>query len=274
MIKKIFDKLEDFIYKKIIRNIVFISRIGRRSMFGYADTGLNFDYIYRNQAKGYTRLGKTVDKILLNLPAAKATRFRKDKIVGILREEVNKNKNQGVKTRIVDIASGPARYIVELITEDIENYVEALCLDIDRLSLIYGKKIAGKKPILYKKSNVLRISPHHKRFSQKKNWRPNVIVASGFYEYLDDKTAISSLKTIKDFLETNGLLLLITQRDNPNRKLIEKLGVTKSGKRWILFYREPPVIEKWLRDIGYRHIEIEVDPWRMYVFYKGRKSYL
>jgi SAM-dependent methyltransferase len=239
-------------------------------MFGYADSGINFDHIYRNEARGYTKLGKIIDRLLLNLPAAKATRYRKEKIIEILRKEMKQNMVKGIKTRIVDIASGPARYLVELITKEIENNVEVLCLDIDRASLAHGKKIAGTRPILYKKANVLRIGRHHKRLSEKIGWQPNLIVASGFYEYLEDRLVISSLKMIKNSLERGGLLLFITQRDSPNRKLIEKLGITKSGEKWVLFYREPELIKKLLKDIGYNDIGIEVDPWGMYVFYTGR----
>lgn len=267
---QIFGKIEDFFYKRVVKPIIFSSRLGRKSMFGYADSGINFDHIYTNEAKGYTKFGKIIDRVLLNLPAAKATRYRKEKIIKILREEIDKNTSLNKKTRIVDIASGPARYLVELITDDIKDSVEALCLDVDVHSLDYGKNIAGGRPILYKKSNVLKIGAHHKRLSEKRNWQPNVVVSSGLYEYLDDESVISSLKIIKNYLGKDGLLLFITQRDSPNRKLIEKVGITKSGKEWKLFYREPKLIEAWLKETGYKDISVEIDPWRMYVYYQGR----
>jgi len=244
--------------------------LGRKTMFGYADSGLNFDHIYRNEAKGYTKFGKIVDRILLNLPACKATRHRKEKVIDILRKEIDKNISQGKKARIVDLASGPARYLVELITEDLEKNVEALCLDINPHSLSYGKKIAGRRPILYKRSNVLRLGSHHRRLSEKKQWRPNIVVASGLYEYTNDDLSQATLEMVKDSLEQNGFLLLITQQGSPNKKLIEKIGVTQSGEKWILFYRKPEIITKWLDNLGYRDIEVETDPWKMYVFYKAR----
>ncbi len=266
----ILGKIEDFFYKRIVKPLIFSSRLGRKSMFGYADSGINFDHIYSNEAKGYTKLGRIIDRILLNLPAAKATRYRKDKVISILKDEINKNIAKNKKTRIVDLASGPARYLVELITDDMKDRIEVLCLDIDKHSLDHGRKMAGNRPMLYRKSNILRIGSHHKRLSEKRGWSPNVVISSGLYEYLDDESVVSSLKTIKDYLEPGGLLLFITQRDSPNRKLIEKVGITKSGKEWKLFYRDPKLIEKWLVDLGYSDINTEIDPWGMYVFYKGR----
>ncbi len=274
MIPKIVSSIEDLFYSRIVKPVIFTSRLGRRSMFGYADSGLNFDHIYGNKAKGYNRFGKAVDRILLNLPACKATRYRKERIIKILDEEIKKNISRGKKTRIVDLASGPARYLVDLMTDDLKNQAEALCLDIDLHSLNYGKKIAGSRPILYKKSNILKIGSHYKRFSINKRWHPNIVIASGFYEYIDDELANAALRLINGFLEPGGLLLLITQRDSPNRKLIEKVGLTKSGKKWVLFYREPELIKQWIREAGYKNIGIEVDPWRMYVFYTARKALL
>jgi len=233
--KTLYVKAEDFLYKRVVKNMLFSSRLGRKSIMGYADSGINFDHIYRNQTKGYTRFGRLVDRVLLNLPAAKATRHRKDRIISLLRNEVYKNISQEKQTKIVDLASGPSRYIVELLSEDLKKDVEVLCLDADRHVLDYGKRLAKDRPILYKKSNVLRIGKHYKSFIEKKGWRPNIVVVSGFYEYLDDETVKTSLRMIKDSLDVGGLLLFVTQRNNPNRKLIEKVGITKAGKSWVLF---------------------------------------
>jgi SAM-dependent methyltransferase len=265
------DKIDNFFYNRILRPIFFTSRLGRKTMFGYADSGISFDHIYRNEAKGYTRIGKIVDRMLLDLPACKATRHRKETLIKILKKEIESNIFRNKKTRIADLASGPARYLVELITPETEKHVEVLCLDIDSRSLNYGKNMAGSRPMLYKKSNVLRLGSHHKHFAEKRKWQPNVIVVSGFYEYISNDLALHTLKAIKNLLEPGGLLLLVTQRDSPNRKLIEKLGITKSGREWVLFYREPDLIIKWMVDIGYKDIDVKVDPWQMYVFFQGRK---
>ncbi len=267
------DKIDNFFYNGIVRPIIFTSRLGRKTMFGYANSGINFDHIYGNKAKGYTRFGKIIDKILLRLPACKATQNRKEKIITILNKEIQKNISLNKKTRIVDIASGPARYLVDLIAQDMTNNIEALCFDIDMHSLDYGKKIAGDKPILYKKSDVLKIGGHHKFFSKKKDWKPNVIIASGFFEYINDETSVAILKNILDFLEKDGFLLLITQKDSPNRKLIEHVGITNDKKKWVLFYRDQKIVEGWLTKLGYQNVVSEIDPWNMYVFYEGRKYF-
>lgn len=265
------EKIERIFYDKILRGLIFTSRLGRKSMMGYADSGINFDYIYRNAPSGYSRIGKMVDRILLNLPAAKATRNRKNKIIEILKDEIENNKRLSKKTKIVDLASGPARYLIELISDYNKDHVEILCLDLDRRALALGKKQSQNKPILYKKANVLRFNPHYKRISEKHSWKPNLVLISGLYEYQEDKIVIESLKYIHENLEDNGLLFLITQIGNPNRKLIEKLGITRSGKSWVLFYRDPPTLNHFIEESGFGEISIEIDKWKMYAFCTARK---
>ncbi|MDD5071051.1 MAG: class I SAM-dependent methyltransferase family protein, partial [Candidatus Omnitrophica bacterium] len=191
-------------------------------MFGYADSGINFDHIYKNEAKGYNNFGIIVDRILLNLPASKATRYRKDKIVKILRNEIKNNTGAGIETRVVDMASGSSRYIIELLASDLSAKIEALCLDIDSKVIEYGRKMSGSLSLAYKKANVLRIGKHHQRLLTKKKWFPNIIISSGFYEYLDDTTTVKSFEQMYSALSDCGLFIVVTQQNSPNRRLIEK----------------------------------------------------
>ena len=109
MFKKIKSQIENFWYKVILKNLLSLSKLGRTSIKGGADSGLNFDHMYRNNPKGITVFGKFVDRVLLNLPSVKATRQRKEVIIKILQNEVANNLILNKKSRILDLASGPAR---------------------------------------------------------------------------------------------------------------------------------------------------------------------
>ncbi len=272
IIKNISDSFKSIFYYRIVKPLLYTSRLGRRSMFGYADSGLNFDHIYRNTAKGYTRFGILIDRILLNLPSAKATRYRKEKIIEIVNSEIKKNTSKGKKTRIVDLASGPSRYLVELITDKNKDCVEGLCLDVDRRNLEFGRKLAAGKPLIFKRANVLNLD-HYKRLSEKITWVPNLILCSGLYEYLEEDDVKKSLKDVFVSLDKGGFLLFVTQMGNPNRELLEKLGKIRQGKSWVLFYREPGLLRDWMGQAGFSDIDVKIDPWKMYTFCSGRKIY-
>src|SRR3989338_6037770 len=108
---KLKQQIDDFVYKKIIRSLLLTSCFGRKSVLGRSESGVNFEYMYDNKSHGYTWLGKLVDRILLNLPAVKATRNRKDSILKILKNEIKDNIIREIHTKIVDIGSGFIYYL-------------------------------------------------------------------------------------------------------------------------------------------------------------------
>lgn len=270
MVLNIKSRLENFWYKKVLKNIIFLSKLGRSSIRGFADSGLNFDHMYTNNPKGINIFGRFVDRLLLNLPSVKATRHRKDIIVKIIQNEIANNLMLNKKTKILDIASGPARYLVELLNNYKQQDIEVLCVDKDRRALNFGRILAGNKPIRYAKADIFK-AKHLKRLSRQILWKPNIIIVSGLFEYKEDDTVKKLLKEIYDHIEYDGLFLFISQVDNPSKKLMSKVCVTSEGKSWELIYRKPEIFRKWLLNSGFKNIIISVDKWGMYEFCTCKK---
>jgi hypothetical protein len=262
--------LENLLYRRVIRNIMFPSRLGRRTILGYADSGITFDRIYLNIPRGYTKFGTMIDFFLLNLPVARATRKRQKNLKKIINEEINRNLSFNKTTKILNLASGPARYLLELINTENKKHVEILCLDIDKHSLQFGKKLVRDRPARFGKANVFRLQ-HYKRAGEKLNWKPNVILASGLYFYYGDDIVINSFKEVCKHIDSEGLFIFDHLIGNPNRKLLAKVCITTRGKPWEFFYRKPMQIIAWLKDIGFTDIKYITDSWKMYIIYKARK---
>lgn len=262
--------LDKFWYNKIIKNLLSLSKLGRTSIKGNADSGLNFDHMYRNNPKGVTAFGKFVDRLLLNLPSVRATRHRKQIIIKILKNEIANNFILDKKSRIIDIASGPARYLVELINDSNQNNIEVLCIDKDRRSLNFGKILAGAKPIRYTKADILK-TRHLRKLGERIFWKPNIILCSGLFEYRDDFFVKKVLREVLESIDSDGLFIFISQADNPSKKLMGKVGTTSEGKSWDLIYRNPEQLRGWLLDVGFRDVIISLDRWGMYEFCTCRK---
>lgn len=271
MAKTLKEKIEKILYGSIIKRLMAISKLGRTTMSGQADSGLNIDYMYRNKPKGITNAGKIVDKILLNLPSVQATRHKKDIIGKILLNDIANNIILQRKTRIVDIASGPARYIVDAITTYNQGNIEVLCLDSDKRSINFGKVIAGKKPIRYAKANVFKLK-HLKTFAQKIFWTPNIVIATGFFEILSDEIFEKLLREIYAHIDKDGLVLFTAQANNPSKKLMSKIGKKQDGTEWNVYFRTPEYLREIMLKIGFRNVVISVDKWGIYEYCTGRKS--
>ncbi len=266
--------IEDFVYKKVIRNILLMSKLGRQSVLGEASTGYNFDHMYTNKPDGYLGIGRIIDYILLHLPAVKATRARKENIIAILAAEIEQRKKNGKVTRIMDVACGAGRYLAELDAKFKESDIEIIGIDYDTKSLILGESIAksynvSEKSIRFLKGDIFRLD-HLKRLGTKIEWCPHIIIASGLVEYLDDNVVQDVFRQIHEALDDGGCFLFVSQQNNPSRKLMEKVGTTKNGP-WILHYRQPSVLCDWLREVGFKDIHFRTDQWGMYDLFTIKK---
>lgn len=269
-IKAIIEKADDFWYKRILKNILFLSKLGKTSIEGESDSGINFDHMYQNAPAGANIFGVFIDRVLLNLPSVKATRNRKEIIIKILQNEVANNLILKRKARILDIASGPARYLVELLSGYNQDQIEILCIDKDRKSLNFGKILSRGKPIRYARADVLK-SEHLKNLAKKISWLPNIVLISGLFEYKSDVFVKRVLSEVHSSLENDGLFIFVSQVDNPSKKLMSKICTTSEGKRWELVYRNPETFRRWLLDLQFRDVIVSVDKWGMYEFCTCRK---
>jgi len=267
--------VEDFFYKKIVRNALLLSQFGRRSSKGEAATGYNFDYMYENKAHGVWGLDLLLDKILLNLPAVQATRNRRVCITKILSNEIQNNKLKGKTTRILDLACGAGRYLTDIAKIYPNERIEIVGVDLDNKSLELAKSLSERENITrdrirFVKGNVFKLSVL-KKLGQQIEWRPNVIIASGLTVYIDDDKVTDLLKAIMGGLDNNGLILIDSQENNPSRKLMEKALKTKDGA-WVLYYRPAEQWRQWLHEFGYQNIIVSRDPWQMYNICTARKN--
>ena len=129
MFKRLIARSDDFFYRVILRSILKLSKLGHGFIISGAESGENFEHIYNNKSQGTYLIGKCIDRILLNLPSVRATRARKEEIKKLLRKEISHNRSAGSKTRVLDLASGGARYLRELTVEHENGDIESLCID-------------------------------------------------------------------------------------------------------------------------------------------------
>ena len=107
-------------------------------------SGKMLDYVYRNTPSGKTFLGKQLDKAFLNHPGWVAIRFRRLNLESLLTEALQ--EKTGV-VRLIDIASGPADYILSVLEKSGNGRIEAICQDLDARWLEEGRQNAATRGI-------------------------------------------------------------------------------------------------------------------------------
>ncbi len=89
------------------------------------------DYIYKNEPEGKLFIGKLIDKIYLNHPGWQDVRTRKNNLTLNLKDAVNYVLQEKNEVRICDVASGPARYLLDVFEEFKGKPVSAELKDLD-----------------------------------------------------------------------------------------------------------------------------------------------
>lgn len=273
MIRRLAARLEDFFYRGILRNLLKTSKLGYGLVVTGAESGANFEHMYNNRPEGKFIIGRFIDKALLNLPAVHATRGRKEDIKRVLWNEVNNNRLMGKKTRVLDLASGGARYLRELAEEHRNGDIESICIDKDETCIQLGNDLLNReslKNIRFFRGDIFRLS-HLKGLSSKIRWLPNVVIASGLFIYFNNQMVEKMIREIFDILPREGFIIFSSYESLNTRKLMRKTMSTSSGKEWTLYYRKPDYWRQLLYDIGFKQIFILRDQWGMNNICTARK---
>jgi len=276
MLKRLIARLDDFLYRVILKNLLQLSKLGHGCIVEGAESGVNFEHMYNNVPEGKLVIGKIIDKILLGLKACQATRIRKDEIKSILWNQVQNNMRQNRKTKVLDLASGGARYLRELKEEHNAGRMESICIDKDPQCVRLGRELSEKEGVLnirFFRGDLFKLD-FLRKFGSKKKWRPDVIIASGLLIYFNDETSEKILREIHKALTDDGVVIFQSYENLDTKKLMRKTLATSKGESWTLYYRKPDFWRSLLSGIGFRDIFITRDQWHMNNVCSGRKRRL
>src|SRR5262245_19441013 len=96
------------------------------------DSGLSLDYVYENRPNGWSPLGRLIDKSYLNSIGWRGIRERKRNLNKALRDLVLKVHRENRPVRILDIAAGAGRYVIETIRDMPEIPISATLCDYEQ----------------------------------------------------------------------------------------------------------------------------------------------
>ncbi|MET9554773.1 class I SAM-dependent methyltransferase family protein [Streptomyces sp. NPDC006645] len=219
-------------------------RVGYRHGF---DSGSMLDYVYVNKAGGFPLVGHVIDRVYLNAVGWRAIRARRDLLKDVLVKEIAR---RGGGARVLDVASGPGRYLQDLLTEYPPGAVHVECRDMDRAGLAQGERQAAERGltgISYAYGDALDPAPSPEA--------PDIIVVSGLYELLLDDTVIeASVARLRDMLAPGGVLVFTTQTHHPQLEFIANVLPNREGVLWQMRCRPVELAERWAARAGFTEV--------------------
>ncbi|MGW8380230.1 class I SAM-dependent methyltransferase family protein [Streptomyces sp. ODS28] len=186
---------------------------GVRTGLGHGfGSGVMADYAYRAVPQPHPLLpllGRLADRRFLEQPCWSALRSRRDLLGRVLREEI---ACRGGEIRVLDVASGPGRYLLDLLVEEQPGgQLRVVCRDLAPESLRAGRRLAlrcglPEDSVTYERGDALDPAPLPGGAA------PDIVIASGLYELVPDDEAVrESLERLRGMLAPDGVLLFTTR---------------------------------------------------------------
>ena len=235
------------------------------------DSGLSLDYVYENKPRGRTPLGRLIDHSYLNSIGWRGIRQRKANLKVALTDTIGRLHREGEPIRILDIAAGAGRYVMETIHEmkDLPisaalcDYKEENVLAITALAQEFGlTNITVKPNDAFDAKATGSISP-----------KPTVGIVSGLYELFPSNPAVlNSLRGLADAIHPGGYLIYTNQPWHPQVEFIARVLVNREGQPWVMRRRTTAEMDELVRVSGFTKLSMAVDQWGMFTVSVARRN--
>ncbi|WP_068828777.1 bifunctional alpha/beta hydrolase/class I SAM-dependent methyltransferase [Pseudomonas sp. BMS12] len=229
------------------------------------DSGSTLDYVYRNQPSGKSALGRLIDQNYLNSIGWRGIRQRKVHAEELLRLAMRKLREAGKGVRIVDIAAGHGRYILESL-EGLEQKPDAILLrDYSEINMRDGSALIEQKGLgdiarfvkgdAFDKADLASLDP-----------KPTLAVVSGLYELFGSNQMVGdSLAGLAAAVEEGGYLVYTGQPWHPQLELIARaLTSHREGQPWVMRRRSQAEMDQLVAAAGFRKLEQRIDEWGIF----------
>ena len=229
------------------------------------DSGSTLDYVYRNKPTGTGALGRMIDKNYLESIGWRGIRQRKLHAEELLRLAMAHLRNQGKPVRIVDIAAGHGRYILESL-HGVEPLPESILLrDYSDINVRDGSLLIEQKDLedvarfvkgdAFDRADLAALAP-----------KPTLAVVSGLYElFASNQMVGDSLAGLAAAVEPGGYLVYTGQPWHPQLELIARaLTSHRQGQAWVMRRRSQSEMDQLVEAAGFRKITQRVDEWGIF----------
>ncbi|HKV00232.1 MAG TPA: bifunctional alpha/beta hydrolase/class I SAM-dependent methyltransferase, partial [Vineibacter sp.] len=154
------------------------------------DSGSTLDYVYRNTAEGVGPVGRLIDRAYLESIGWRGIRQRKIHVEELIRSAMKRLRDGGQKVRIMDIAAGHGRYVLEALKADGVTRPDSILLrDYSDLNVESGSRLIVEKDLIdiarfvkgdaFDRDDLAKVEP-----------KPTLGIVSGLYELFPDNAMV------------------------------------------------------------------------------------
>jgi esterase/lipase/SAM-dependent methyltransferase len=222
------------------------------------DSGQSLDYVYENRPQGSWGVGKWIDWVYLNSVGWRGIRQRKIHLQELLSQAVSSVHADGQPVRLLDIATGCGRYVLDTIRSLHTIPVTALLRDYTPANLEAGRRLAAEIGVTgvefaqgdaFDRASLAATRP-----------ATNVAIVSGLYELFPDNSKVmNSLHGLADTMAPGGYLIYTGQPWHPQLEMIARVLINRDGQPWVMRRRTQEELDDLVRAAGFEKIAMKID---------------
>ena len=237
-------------------------RLGHRTGF---DSGSTLDYVYRNVPRGLGPLGRLIDKCYLQAIGWRGIRQRKIHLEQLLRLTMERMAKRGMTVRVLDIAAGHGRYVLDALETSNIRPESVLLRDYSDMNIAAGQALISEKRLdtvaqfvkgdAFDEMSLAAVTP-----------QPTLGVVAGLYELFPDNGIVSrSLAGLAAAIPPGGFLIYTGQPWHPQLELIARaLPSHRQGQPWIMRRRTQGEMDQLVSAAGFRKVDQRIDEWGIF----------
>lgn len=238
---------------------------------GY-DSGSTLDFVYRNQGESKNILGNIIDQQYLNAIGWRGIRVRKQHIEQLLAKYAKILTKQRKDVRILDIAAGHGRYILDAVSELATPPKSVLLRDYSELNVESGTALIEERKLdniaqfelgdAFDTASLAKVKP-----------KPNLVIVSGLYELFSDNDLLrQSLSGIHQAMLQGGFLIYTGQIWHPQQEFIARaLTSHRQGDAWVMRLRSQAEMDALVEQAGFKKIDQCIDEFGIFTVSVAQK---
>jgi alpha-beta hydrolase superfamily lysophospholipase/SAM-dependent methyltransferase len=221
------------------------------------DSGTSLDYVYGNQAKGKLFVGGMIDRGYLDAVGWRGIRLRKQHLHKALSELITQH-NDDKPLRILDVAAGSGRYVLETIKRFQNKNIQLSLRDFVPHNMEQAKILAGQLQLQHAIDYQVRDAFSLQSYPESEG-QYDIVIVSGLYELFSDNAMIlQSLKGIKQQLKPGGYIVYTAQPWHPQLVMIAKTLTNHLGKPWLMRPRPQVEMDALIASIGCTKVSTQI----------------
>ncbi|MET3133394.1 alpha-beta hydrolase superfamily lysophospholipase/SAM-dependent methyltransferase [Oxalobacteraceae bacterium GrIS 1.11] len=197
------------------------------------DSGASLDYVYRNRAGGRLLIGKIIDRGYLDAIGWRGIRLRKEQLQQALATLIGRHTG-AAPLRILDVAAGSGRYLLETVKRFQERDIELTLRDMSAHNLQQARQLAVNLGLRSSVDYQLRDAFSSDSYPAAE--APyDIVIVSGLYElFSENAMVLRSLQGIASCMKPGGHLIYTGQPWHPQLEMIARTLRNHLGAPWMM----------------------------------------